>query len=116
MEVAAECRSRCEPKEGASTPARRTARSTMLAIVAVLPDDALRMVAAVRTCVRSPAQSGQRIPTGLCVMQSGHIVRPHDEHCTRVSRPGALAADCILYTSDAADDFNGDDSRGRRDT
>jgi hypothetical protein len=30
--------------------------------------------------------SGQRIPTGVGVMQSGQIGRPHDEHETPVSR------------------------------
>ncbi len=32
--------------------------------------------------------SGQRMPTGLGVMQSGQIGRPQLEHETRVSRPG----------------------------
>ncbi|MGH2900740.1 MAG: hypothetical protein ACRDMZ_18840 [Solirubrobacteraceae bacterium] len=31
--------------------------------------------------------SGQRIPTGVVVMQSGQIGRPQDEHDTPVSRP-----------------------------
>jgi hypothetical protein len=30
--------------------------------------------------------SGQRMPTGVGVMQSGQIGRPHDEHETPVSR------------------------------
>ena len=40
------------------------------------------------TFVRSRAHSGQRIPTGVGVMQSGQIGRPHDEHETPVSREG----------------------------
>jgi hypothetical protein len=42
----------------------------------------------VLTLVRSRAHSGQRIPTGVGVMQSGQIGRPHDEHDTPVSRFG----------------------------
>jgi hypothetical protein len=34
------------------------------------------------------AHSGQRIPTGVDVMQSGQIGRPQFEHDTPVSRPG----------------------------
>ncbi len=41
-----------------------------------------------RTFVRSPAHSGQRIPTEVGVMQSGHIGRPQLEHETPVSRVG----------------------------
>jgi hypothetical protein len=41
-----------------------------------------------RTFVRSREHSGQRIPTGVGVMQSGQIGRPHDEHETPVSREG----------------------------
>ena len=36
----------------------------------------------------TPAWSGQRIPTGLKVMQSGQMPRPHSEHETPVSRSG----------------------------
>jgi hypothetical protein len=42
----------------------------------------------VLTFVRSRAHSGQRMPTGVGVMQSGQIGRPHDEHDTPVSRDG----------------------------
>ena len=35
-----------------------------------------------------PAHSGQRIPTGLAVMQSVQIGRPQPEQETPVSRPG----------------------------
>jgi len=34
------------------------------------------------------AWSGQRMPTGPYVMQSGQIPRPHSEHDTYVSRSG----------------------------
>ena len=40
------------------------------------------------TRVRCLAHSGQRIPTGVGVMQSGQIGRPHEEHETAVSRDG----------------------------
>jgi hypothetical protein len=40
------------------------------------------------TLVRSREHSGQRMPTGVGVMQSGQIGRPHDEHDTPVSRLG----------------------------
>jgi hypothetical protein len=53
--------------------------------VAVRVDDSERTVF---TFVRSRAHSGQRIPTGVGVMQSGQIGRPHDEHETPVSRDG----------------------------
>ena len=35
-----------------------------------------------------PAQSGQRMPTGVVVMQSGQIGLPQFEHETPVSREG----------------------------
>ncbi len=44
-------------------------------------------VAAVRTFVFCLEHSGQRIPTGVEVMQSGQIGRPQLEHDTPVSRP-----------------------------
>jgi hypothetical protein len=40
--------------------------------------------------VRSLAHSGQRMPTGVGVMQSGQIGRPQLEHDTPVSRFGCL--------------------------
>jgi hypothetical protein len=40
------------------------------------------------TFVRCFAHSGQRIPTGVVVMQSGQIGRPQFEHATPVSREG----------------------------
>ena len=42
----------------------------------------------VRTLVVWRAHSGQRIPTGEVVMQSGQIDRPQFEQATAVSRPG----------------------------
>ena len=42
----------------------------------------------VLTFVRSREHSGQRIPTGVGVMQSGQIGRPQDEQETPVSREG----------------------------
>ena len=41
-----------------------------------------------RARVRWRAHSGQRMPTGVDVMQSGQIGRPQFEQCTPVSRPG----------------------------
>jgi hypothetical protein len=38
--------------------------------------------------VRCRMHSGQRIPTGVGVMQSGQIGRPQDEQETAVSRSG----------------------------
>ncbi|HEY2767562.1 MAG TPA: hypothetical protein VGI76_04860 [Solirubrobacteraceae bacterium] len=40
------------------------------------------------TRVRWLAHSGQRMPTGVVVMQSGQIGRPQEEHETPVSREG----------------------------
>jgi hypothetical protein len=42
----------------------------------------------VRTCVFCREHSGQRMPTGVGVMQSGQIGRPQFEQCTAVSRRG----------------------------
>jgi len=42
----------------------------------------------VRTRVRSRAHSGQRIPTGVGVMQSGQMGRPQEEQETPVSLEG----------------------------
>ena len=46
-----------------------------------------RAKAAVRTA-RFVAHSGQRMPTGVAVMQSGQIGRPQFEQWTPVSRSG----------------------------
>jgi len=48
----------------------------------------LRTCAIVRTGVRWLEHSGQRMPTGVGVMQSGQIERPQLEHETLVSRFG----------------------------
>jgi hypothetical protein len=40
------------------------------------------------TFVRWREHSGQRIPTGVVVMQSGQIGRPQEAHDTPVSRDG----------------------------
>jgi len=40
------------------------------------------------TFVRWLEHSGQRMPTGVTVMQSGQIGRPHEEQATPVSREG----------------------------
>ena len=59
---------------------------TLIAISAYVSCGSRRIVAAVRTLVFWRAHSGQRIPTGVGVMQSGQIGRPHDEQETPVSR------------------------------
>jgi hypothetical protein len=46
------------------------------------------IVRAVFTFVRCLAHSGQRMPTGVAVMQSGQIGRPQEEQETPVSRSG----------------------------
>ncbi|HEY7622118.1 MAG TPA: hypothetical protein VH834_20270 [Solirubrobacteraceae bacterium] len=48
----------------------------------------LRVELIVCTRVRCFAHSGQRIPTGVGVMQSGQIGLPHEEQETAVSRDG----------------------------
>jgi hypothetical protein len=57
----------------------------MIAWVTTGIDDPERIVL---TFVRSREHSGHRIPTGVGVMQSGQIGRPHEEHETPVSRFG----------------------------
>jgi hypothetical protein len=59
---------------------------TFIAISAYANRGSRRIVAAVRTFVFWREHSGQRIPTGVGVMQSGQIGRPQDEHDTPVSR------------------------------
>ena len=46
------------------------------------------MLRALTTFVRCLAHSGQRMPTGVGVMQSGQIERPQFEQATPVSRLG----------------------------
>jgi hypothetical protein len=57
-----------------------------MAMIAIVRRGSALTVAAVRTLVRWRAHSGQRIPTGVGVMQSGQIARPQLEHETPVSR------------------------------
>ncbi len=61
---------------------------TLSAINACVTTGAVGPERMVLTLVRSREHSGQRIPTGVGVMQSGQIGRPHDEHDTPVSRLG----------------------------
>jgi hypothetical protein len=46
------------------------------------------MLRIVRTFVLCREHSGQRMPTGVAVMQSVQMGRPQLEHATPVSRPG----------------------------
>ena len=61
---------------------------TLIAISAYVSCGSVRSVATVRTFVFWREHSGQRMPTGVGVMQSGQIGRPQDEHDTPVSRSG----------------------------
>ena len=63
----------------------KTAQTMMIATVT---RGSLRTVLMLWTFVRCLAHSGQRIPTGVAVMQSGQIGRPQFEHATPVSRSG----------------------------
>ena len=62
--------------------------ATLIAISACVTIGVVEIERTVLTFVRSREHSGQRIPTGVGVMQSGQIGRPHDEHETPVSREG----------------------------
>ena len=68
-------------------PRKATTQRPMIAKVA---GASLRPAAPIglRTSVRWPAHSGQRIPTEVEVMQSGQIGRSQFEQATFVSRPG----------------------------
>jgi hypothetical protein len=57
-------------------------------MIATVTRGSVRVLCSVRTFVRWLEHSGQRMPTGVGVMQSGQIGRPHDEHETFVWRPG----------------------------
>jgi hypothetical protein len=61
---------------------------TLIAMSTYVSWGSRRIVAAVRTFVFWREHSGQRIPTGVGVMQSGQIGRPQAEHDTPVSRLG----------------------------
>ena len=62
--------------------------TTLMMISAWVTVGAVGRERSVLTLVRSRAHSGQRIPTGVGVMQSGQIGRPHEEQATPVSRDG----------------------------
>ena len=64
--------------------------TTLMARSISVTDGAAEGLRTVLTFVRSRAHSGQRIPTGVGVMQSGQIGRPQEEHETPVSREGCL--------------------------
>jgi hypothetical protein len=61
---------------------------TLIAINTSVTRGVVGIDLSVLTFVRSRAHSGQRIPTGVGVMQSGQMGRPHEEHETPVSRDG----------------------------
>src|SRR4051812_24096163 len=61
---------------------------TLMAISTLVTSVPPRAAARLRTFVRCLAHSGQRMPTGVGVMQSGQIGRPQFEHETPVSRLG----------------------------
>jgi hypothetical protein len=58
------------------------------AISVIVTDGAEGSDRTVLTRVRSREQAGQRMPTGVGVMQSGQIALPQDEQATPVSRSG----------------------------
>jgi hypothetical protein len=66
--------------------ARKSATQAMT--IATVTRGSLLIVLIVCTRVRWRAHSGQRIPTGVGVMQSGQMGLPHEEHDTPVSREG----------------------------
>jgi hypothetical protein len=57
-------------------------------MIATVTRGSLRVEAIVCTFVRWLAHSGQRIPTGVGVMQSGQMGLPQEEQDTPVSRDG----------------------------
>ena len=60
----------------------------MIAIKANVSSGRRTAFRSVFTCVFCRAHSGQRMPTGVVVMQSVQIGRPQFEHETPVSREG----------------------------
>jgi hypothetical protein len=62
--------------------------TTLTAMIAYVSWGSALSVRAVRTWVFCLEHSGQRMPTGVGVMQSGQIGRPQLEQCTAVSRRG----------------------------
>ena len=80
---------RAPPPSGAPVAVSAMNTMTLIAISAWVTLGAEAGASArVLTLVRSRAHSGQRMPTGVGVMQSGQIGRPHEEHETPVSREG----------------------------
>ena len=65
-----------------------TKTMTLIAMSAYVTCGSALIVRIVRTCVFCREHSGQRMPTGVGVMQSGQIGRPQFEQCTAVSRRG----------------------------
>ena len=76
------------PPSGAPAAVSIRNATTLSAISACVATGALGTDGIRLTFVRSREHSGQRIPTGVGVMQSGQIGRPHEEHETPVSREG----------------------------
>src|SRR3954465_13027801 len=62
--------------------------STLIAISTYVAVGSARMLRSVWTLWRRPAQSGQRMPPGVAVMQSGQIGLPQLEQETPVWRDG----------------------------
>jgi hypothetical protein len=60
----------------------------LIAISVIVTDGMEDSERTVFTRVRSREHAGQRIPTGVGVMQSGQIALPQDEQATPVSRSG----------------------------
>ena len=57
-------------------------------VAGTAPNHRCRRPTPCTTLVRCRMHSGQRIPTGVGVMQSGQIGLPQEEQETRVSRSG----------------------------
>ena len=62
--------------------------ATLMAISANVTSGRRAVLRSVFTTVLWREHSGQRMPTGVVVMQSGQIGRPHEEQETPVSREG----------------------------
>ena len=75
-----------EPVNPIDPLARNATAQTMM--IPTVTRGSLRIVRMLWTFVRCLAHSGQRMPTGVGVMQSGQIGRPHDEQETPVTRLG----------------------------
>jgi hypothetical protein len=62
--------------------------TAQMMISAIVTRGSVVVDAIVWTRVRCAEHSGQRMPTGVGVMQLGQIGRPHEEQDTPVSREG----------------------------